>query len=234
MAKTQKDRDEATTKRRQAAGEVELRHRVRPGILTILAELMDWGEHTERTECLQTLLLNVHALGRPAPAAAPRNPHLAQCGAPALPARRRTSRPTGSARAVTHPNHTPAASAARDRSFWRKPCKSSMQRRSGSAANVERYTTTKTVRANAACRTFTSSGSARSARRCTTKSTKPTPAANSWCVAPAAAVTTALAASWRSLSASPATAAGATHSSAWSTRCRSKISTPNLVAIAGG
>ena len=64
MAKTQKDRDEATTKRRQAAGEVELRHRVRPGILTILAELMDWGEHTERTECLQTLLLNVHALGR--------------------------------------------------------------------------------------------------------------------------------------------------------------------------
>ena len=25
---------------------------------------MEWGEHTERTECLQTLLLNVHALGR--------------------------------------------------------------------------------------------------------------------------------------------------------------------------
>lgn len=64
MAKTQKDRNDATAQRRKDAGEVELRHRVRPGILAILAELMEWGEHTERTECLQTLLLNVHALGR--------------------------------------------------------------------------------------------------------------------------------------------------------------------------
>lgn len=64
MAKTQKDRDQATAERRNKAGEVELRHRVRPGILAILTELMEWGEHTERTECLQTLLLNVHALGR--------------------------------------------------------------------------------------------------------------------------------------------------------------------------
>lgn len=64
MAKTQKDRDQGVAKRRKDAGEVELRHRVRPGILTILAELMDWGEHSERTECLQTLLINVHALGR--------------------------------------------------------------------------------------------------------------------------------------------------------------------------
>ncbi len=64
MTKTQKDRDQAVAKRRKDAGEVELRHRVRPGILTILAELMDWGEHTERTEYLQTLLINVHALGR--------------------------------------------------------------------------------------------------------------------------------------------------------------------------
>ena len=64
MAKTQRDRDLATAGRRNAAGEVELRHRVRPGILAILADLMEWGEHTVRTECLQTLLLNVHALGR--------------------------------------------------------------------------------------------------------------------------------------------------------------------------
>ncbi len=64
MAKTQKDRDQATAQRRKAAGEEELRHRVRPGILAILTELMEWGEHTERTECLQTLLLNVYALGR--------------------------------------------------------------------------------------------------------------------------------------------------------------------------
>lgn len=64
MAKTQKDRDQGVAKRRKDAGEVELRHRVRPGILVVMAELMDWGEHTERTECLQTLLINVHALGR--------------------------------------------------------------------------------------------------------------------------------------------------------------------------
>lgn len=64
MAKPQKDRDADTARRRAEAGEVELRHRVRPGILAILTELMEWGEHTERTECLQTLLLNVHALGR--------------------------------------------------------------------------------------------------------------------------------------------------------------------------
>lgn len=41
MAQTQKDRDQATAERRNKAGEVELRHRVRPGILTILAELME-------------------------------------------------------------------------------------------------------------------------------------------------------------------------------------------------
>lgn len=64
MAKPQKDRDADTARRRAEAGEVELRHRVRPGILAILTELMEWGEHSERTECLQTLLLNVHALGR--------------------------------------------------------------------------------------------------------------------------------------------------------------------------
>ena len=64
MAKPQKERDAATAQRRKAAGEEELRHRVRPGILAILTELMEWGEHTERTECLQTLLLNVHARGR--------------------------------------------------------------------------------------------------------------------------------------------------------------------------
>lgn len=60
----QAQRSAKSTAKRQALGEVELRHRVRPGILAILAELMEWGEHTERTECLQTLLLNVHALGR--------------------------------------------------------------------------------------------------------------------------------------------------------------------------
>lgn len=73
MAKPQKDRDADTARRRAEAGEVELRHRVRPGILAILTELMEWGAHTERTECLQTLLLNVHALGRDH-AAAPLQP----------------------------------------------------------------------------------------------------------------------------------------------------------------
>lgn len=64
MAKTQRDRDQATAERRNKAGEVELRHRVSASAIHALARLMAWGEHTERTECLQTLLLNVHALGR--------------------------------------------------------------------------------------------------------------------------------------------------------------------------
>lgn len=63
MTATQRQRSAKTAAKREALDERELRHRVRPGILAILAELMEWGEHTERTECLQTLLLNVHALG---------------------------------------------------------------------------------------------------------------------------------------------------------------------------
>lgn len=61
MAKTQRDRDQATAERRNKAGEVELRHRVSASAIHALAQLMAWGDHSQRTECLQTLLLNLHA-----------------------------------------------------------------------------------------------------------------------------------------------------------------------------
>ena len=62
-AKTQQERDADTTQRREEAGEVELRHRVRPGILVMLRDLMTWGGFGQMVECLQTLIINVHALG---------------------------------------------------------------------------------------------------------------------------------------------------------------------------
>jgi hypothetical protein len=63
MAKPQKDRDADTARRRAEAGEVELRHRVRPGILAMLRDLMTWGGFAQMVECLQTLYINAHALG---------------------------------------------------------------------------------------------------------------------------------------------------------------------------
>lgn len=63
MAKPQKDRDAETARRRAEAGEVELRHRVRPGILAMLRDLMTWGGFAQMVECLQTLIINTHALG---------------------------------------------------------------------------------------------------------------------------------------------------------------------------
>lgn len=63
MAKTQKDRDDDTARRRAEAGEIELRHRVRPGILAMLRDLMAWGGFAQMVECLQTLIINAHALG---------------------------------------------------------------------------------------------------------------------------------------------------------------------------
>lgn len=60
---TQKDRDARTAAKRAAAGEVELRHRVRPGIRDKLAELMRWHGIEEQAEAIQLLILNAHAAG---------------------------------------------------------------------------------------------------------------------------------------------------------------------------
>ena len=63
MAKTQQQRDEAAAAKRDKVGEVELRHRVRPGILTMLKDLMTWGGFSQLAECVQIIIMNLHALG---------------------------------------------------------------------------------------------------------------------------------------------------------------------------
>lgn len=63
MAKSQQQRDAAAAEKRQKLGEVELRHRVRPGTVAMLEELMVWHGITERAEAVQLLIMNAHALG---------------------------------------------------------------------------------------------------------------------------------------------------------------------------
>ncbi|GJN50806.1 hypothetical protein [Pseudomonas tohonis] len=63
MAKTSQQRSADAAARRKERGEVELRHRVRPGILSMLRDLMNWGGISEIAECIQLLIMNIHALG---------------------------------------------------------------------------------------------------------------------------------------------------------------------------
>lgn len=63
MAMTQQERSAKTAAKRAAAGEVELRHRVRPGIRAMLAELMGWHGVEEISEAMQLLIPNAHSLG---------------------------------------------------------------------------------------------------------------------------------------------------------------------------
>lgn len=63
MAKTSQQRSADAAARRKERGEVELRHRVRPGILSMLRDLMSWGAISEIAECIQLLIMNIHALG---------------------------------------------------------------------------------------------------------------------------------------------------------------------------
>lgn len=63
MAKTSQQRSADAAARRKERGEVELRHRVRPGILAMIRDLMNWGAISEIAECIQLLIMNIHALG---------------------------------------------------------------------------------------------------------------------------------------------------------------------------
>ncbi|MDU9415535.1 hypothetical protein [Pseudomonas sp. zfem005] len=63
MAKTSQQRSADAAARRKERGEVELRHRVRPGILSMLRDLMSWGGLSEIAECIQLLIMNIHSLG---------------------------------------------------------------------------------------------------------------------------------------------------------------------------
>ncbi|CAD5376757.1 conserved hypothetical protein [Pseudomonas sp. OF001] len=57
-ALSQKERSARAAAKREAAGEVELRHRVRPGIRAKLDELMRWHGIEEQAEAIQLLALN--------------------------------------------------------------------------------------------------------------------------------------------------------------------------------
>lgn len=62
-ALTQQERTARTAAKRAAVGEIELRHRVRPGIRAKLADLMAWHGIEEQAEAIQLLIINAHAAG---------------------------------------------------------------------------------------------------------------------------------------------------------------------------
>lgn len=62
-ALTQKERSARAAARRAARGEVELRHRVGPGIAAMLDDIMCWHAIQEKAEAIQLLIMNAHAAG---------------------------------------------------------------------------------------------------------------------------------------------------------------------------
>ncbi|SED28607.1 hypothetical protein SAMN04490185_3179 [Pseudomonas frederiksbergensis] len=63
MAMTARERSALAAAKREIYAEKELRHRVRPGIEKMLADLMAWHQVGEQNEAIQNLILNAHALG---------------------------------------------------------------------------------------------------------------------------------------------------------------------------
>lgn len=61
-AKTNAERSAKTAAKRAAVGEIELRHRVRPGIRAMLADLMAWHGIMEQAEAIQLLALNADSV----------------------------------------------------------------------------------------------------------------------------------------------------------------------------
>lgn len=59
----QQQRSAKAAAKRQALDERELRHRVRPGIRNMLADLMQWHGIEEQAEAIQLLIMNAHAAG---------------------------------------------------------------------------------------------------------------------------------------------------------------------------
>jgi hypothetical protein len=68
-ALTQQERNARTAAKRVAVGEIELRHRVRPGIRAMLADLMAWHGIEEQAEAIQLLALNADSVQLLPPAA---------------------------------------------------------------------------------------------------------------------------------------------------------------------
>jgi len=65
MAMTQKERDDKSTLKRKAVGEIELRHAVRAPIKSMLFELMRWHGIEEVSEAIQLLILNAEPAQAP-------------------------------------------------------------------------------------------------------------------------------------------------------------------------
>lgn len=63
MAMTQQDRSAKTASKRKAAGEEELRLRVRPGTKQALSELMQWAGIEEQGEAMTLMIHHLHGLG---------------------------------------------------------------------------------------------------------------------------------------------------------------------------
>ena len=62
-AASQQERSAKAAAKRAAVGEIELRHRVRPGIKAMLSDLMAWNGIEEQAEAIQLLIMNAHAAG---------------------------------------------------------------------------------------------------------------------------------------------------------------------------
>jgi len=63
MAKTTQQRSEKSAAKALAAGEEELRHKVRPGTRAMLADLMQWHGINVISEAIQLMIINLHAMG---------------------------------------------------------------------------------------------------------------------------------------------------------------------------
>jgi hypothetical protein len=63
MAKSTQQRSEKAAIKAAAAGEEELRNKVRPGTRAMLADLMRWHGITVISEAIQNMIINLHALG---------------------------------------------------------------------------------------------------------------------------------------------------------------------------
>lgn len=68
-AKTNAERSAKTAAKRKAVGEIELRLRVRLGVIPMLHELMAWHGITEQAEAIQLLALNANSVQLLPPAA---------------------------------------------------------------------------------------------------------------------------------------------------------------------
>ena len=62
-ALSQKERSARAAAKRAARGEIELRHRIGPGIKVMIDDLMNWGEIEEVSELIQLLIMNAPAAG---------------------------------------------------------------------------------------------------------------------------------------------------------------------------